>query len=764
MSDLWCDTETFSSVPISHGIHRYAEDEVHVMLFTWALDDGPVRLWDLTTGEPCPPDLEASLRDPDTRVWFQNGGKFDWVVLKADPVTRWIDAAVPLARRRDTMVQAYSHSLPGKLETMCHALGVRDDEQKIDGKRFIRLFCMLPPKNVKDRSRRTRETHPAEWEKFKTYAKQDITAMRAASRKMPTWNYKGKQLVLEQLDAIKNARGICVDIDLAEAAVRASDIAKSQLATRTQELTDNDVQAATQRDQMLAHILEAYGVDLPDMQKDTIERRALDESLPEELRELLRVRLESTTTSVAKYATLLRGVSKDGRLRGTQQFRGAARTGRVGHRMFQPGNMPRPDMKAAEIAWAIELLKMDAAHLVYANVMKVCSNAIRGTIIASPGKKLVVADLANIEGRFAAWLAGEDWKLKAFGTYDTIVEGEFDAKGKPKRAGPDLYLVAYASSFNVPVDSINTDTIEGYNQRQIGKVEELMFQYGGGVGAWITGAATYGIDLAQMTEQVYETLPAWARDEASDFLRYLYKPIDEWERKQEDKADNLADAGRGVEAQALFAKTAIEYEAKKLKVRFALPEKVFITCDAIKRLWRKAHPAISSYWKELENTIEACILDPGVTRPCKRLKIRVDGDWLRIALPSGRALCYPSPRLNATVKLASGKEKKFPGISYMGISQYTKKWERIGTYGGKVFENVVQAAACDQLLECQPAIEAAGFEIVLDVHDENVTEAPIDRDDLNPELLGAMMCADLGWNAGLPLAAAGYEAQRYKKD
>jgi DNA polymerase len=71
--------------------------------------------------------------------------------------------------------------------------------------------------------------------------------------------------------------------------------------------------------------------------------------------------------------------------------------------------------------------------------------------------------------------------------------------------------------------------------------------------------------------------------------------------------------------------------------------------------------------------------------------------------------------------------------------------------------------ACDQLLECQPAIEAAGFEIILDVHDEDVTEAPIDRDDLNPELLGEMMCADLGWNAGLPLAAAGWEGQRYHK-
>jgi DNA polymerase len=45
-----------------------------------------------------------------------------------------------------------------------------------------------------------------------------------------------------------------------------------------------------------------------------------------------------------------------------------------------------------------------------------------------------------------------------------------------------------------------------------------------------------------------------------------------------------------------------------------------------------------------------------------------------------------------------------------------------------------------------------------------VTETPIDRDDLNSDRLGELMCADLGWNDGLPLAAAGYDAQRYKKD
>jgi DNA polymerase len=754
--NLWLDTETFCETPIKWGTYRYAE-KVEVMLLQWAIDDGEVHVWDMTAPyDHMHPALFEVINDPSTLVWFQNGDKFDWPVL--EHAMPWLAQAVPIERRRDTMVQAYCHSLPGNLEMMCAALGVEDDKAKSkEGKRLIRLFCM--PQKTGPHPRATRLTNPTEWEEFKAYAVQDIVAMRECHRRMPMWNYKGKQLDLWFLDQRMNARGMQMDTDLAEAAVRASDIAKKQLAVQTRELTHEGVQSATQRDSLLAWILEAYGVDLPDMTAATLERRIKDDDLPEELRELMRVRLQSTTTSVAKYTTLLNGVNSDGRLRGASQFRGAMRTGRVAHRLFQPGNMPRPDMPTDEIMWAIELLKLDAAQLVFDNVMRVCSNAIRSTIIPGPGRKLVVADLANIEGRVAAWLAGEAWKLQAFKDYDTIIG--HDDESKAIRKGPDLYVLAYASAFNV-----DPATVGKGPKRQIGKVQELMFQYGGGVGAWITGAATYGIDLAQMTEQVWDTLPAWAKDEAESFLQWLY----------EDALDAYARAGKRAaekvellicsaeDAMVELDAAAIRRDAKMKKVRFGLTEKTFIACDAIKRLWRKANPQISSYWKEIENAIEIALGEKGKQLQCRTLKIRCDGAWLRVGLPSGRVLCYPQPMWDAQVKRADGTVKSYPGFSYMGISAYTKKWQRIGSYGGKVFENVVQAAACDVLLETGEPIEAAGFEPVMSVHDEWICEAPIDRDDLSAELLGRLMCIDLGWNAGLPLAAAGFETQRYHKE
>ncbi|MEO6588960.1 MAG: DNA polymerase I [Pyrinomonadaceae bacterium] len=739
MPDLWCDLESFSPISLkTHGAARYAED-AEVIIFTWALDDDPVSIWDATRESTPPALLVEALHDERNAVWFQNGDKFDWIVLKH--ALPWAYEAVPLERRRDTMVQAYCHGLPGGLEMMGDALGLDVDKTKLkSGRRLIHLFC----KPQRDGGRNDSKSHPEEWAEFCEYAKQDIVAMRECHRRMPSWNYKGKQLDLWFLDQRINARGMFMDQDLARAAVRASEISKTELKARTVEATDGEVDSATQVDAMLAHILSVYGIDLPDMQKATIERRANDPSIPPELRELLLIRLESAKTSVAKYTALLNSVNTDGRLRGCMQYRGAARTGRVGHRVFQPGNMPRPTMKAAEIEWAIEMLKLDAAQLVYENVMKLCSNAIRGSIIAAPGKKLVVADLANIEGRFAAWLAGEAWKLQAFRDYDA-------------GTGADLYLLSYAKAFNVPVE----DVPKKGDERQIGKVMELMLQYQGGVGAFLTGAATYRIDLKKMAEQVFDTLPEWAVKEAEGFLEWLY------EDARDAYAKALVQAKERVDSLLITAEDAaveldaqtVRRDARMLKARHGLDEKTFIVCDALKRLWRTAHPKISSYWRELEDTIKEAIANKGVTFEARKLKVRCDGAWLRVALPSGRALCYPKPMVDAVV----GK-KHYPGISYMGIDQYTRKWQRITSYGGKFFENVTQAAACDQLLECGLPIEAAGFDPILTVHDEYVCEAPADRDDLNDDMLGDLMCSNLGWNEGLPLAAAGYSGHRYRKD
>ena len=115
-------------------------------------------------------------------------------------------------------------------------------------------------------------------------------------------------------------------------------------------------------------------------------------------------------------------------------------------------------------------------------------------------------------------------------------------------------------------------------------------------------------------------------------------------------------------------------------------------------------------------------------------------------------LCYILPRVGE-----SGD------ISYMGVNQLTRQWSRIKTYGGKVIENVTQAAARDVLAHPLPAVEAAGYPIVLSVHDELLTE-PEDSDRYTSAALGALMSTVPPWAPGLPLAAAGFETYRYRKE
>lgn len=670
MSDSFHDLETFSPIPLKDGTHKYSEG-VEIMVWAWAVEDGPVLVWDIVNRYlhwqdelsglweakaikgNTPDELQQVLLDSDMLVWFHNGGMFDFVML--DRTMPALAQLITPERRRDTMVQAFAHGLPGALEKLGHALNITESERKHkEGKRLVQLFCKPQNEDFVKKfgtNRASKKTHPAEWQRFIEYAGGDITTMRAAHKKMPMWNYRSKQIDLWLTDLTINSRGFQIDMEMVAAAISSSDRAKALLAKRTQVLTDDVVQSANQRDELLKFILEIHGVELPDMQADTLERRMDDPDLPDAVKELIGIRLQASMNSVAKYKTLQRGVSSDGRLRGGAQFRGAARTGRWGHRLFQHGNMPRPSLPDALTDVGIDAMKLGVAELVVDDVMELCRSAVRKAIVAPRGKKLIVLDYSNIEGRYAAWLAHEDWKLEAFRQFDAGI-------------GYDLYILAYAKSFNVEPEVVGKKSPE----RQIGKVEELMFQYGGGVGAWITGAATYGIHLDKMTEAVWPTLPEWAVKEANSFLQWLYEEANARAEKRTSKGVPLAEVEE-------------KRAAEMLKARLGLTEQVFIACDAIKRLWRKAHPAISSWWASkdeehasLEATLRKAYYTPGEVFESRRVKFRRDGGWMRIGMPSGRALCYPSIKI----------DEKNGSITYAGFNQYTRQWGRVGTYGGKL--------------------------------------------------------------------------------
>lgn len=349
-------------------------------------------------------------------------------------------------------------------------------------------------------------------------------------------------------------------------------------------------------------------------------------------------------------------------------------------------------MRNDEIEFAIEATKEGLLDMFYEDPMPVLSNLLRGLLIASKGKKLVVADYSNVEGRVLAWLAGEEWKLKAFRDFDAGV-------------GHDLYKLTYARAFNVKPETVTKA------QRQMGKVLELGMGYGGGAGAFRTFALAYGIDLHDMADAVKSSISPtiWAE--------------------------------------------ACEWYPKALLGGFTegMDKEVFLACDSVKRAWRKANAQIVQFWYDMDAGVRQALIEGGPVRVGRHITVDKKGNYLRVRLPSGRYLIYPSPRIDDD------------GISYFGVAQVSRKWARIRSWGGKFVENVTQAAACDLLCEALLNLEAEGYQTVLTVHDEAICEVP-DTAAFSAERMEKIMCRLPKWAAGLPLAAAGFESLRYRKD
>lgn len=690
---LWLDLETRSPVPIKAGIAKYAT-KVGVMMAQWAIDDGDVRVEDLTRGGKLVPPSDELLEAAEAadEIWA-HGAEFETTVL--DTTTWW--PMIGYDKWRCTMALNRMHGLPGALGKLSEIYKLPIDEAKDKrGYELIQIFCVPKKDGVlcADGQRYyTKATHPNEWREFLHYGGMDITSMRAVWRKTPKWNATARMWRVWHLDQKMNRKGVRMDQRLAAGAVAATQRAQRKLRAKTVDLTDGAVEATTQRDRLLAYMAD-YGVSLPDLTADTVERRLEDESLPTHIKELLRIRQQASKSSSAKYKRVL-AQSVLGRLRNLLVFCGASRTGRWAGRTFQPQNLPRPKHKQWQIDQAITFFQLDEMELLDPDeILNLAASCLRGLMVAAKGKKLSVADLANIEGRVMAWIAGEDWKIAAFEKFD-------------RKEGPDLYKVAFARAFGIDPNDIAD---EGDWRRQIGKVMELALQYYGGVGAFCAMAETYGLKLEDLARDGWKLIPKRIKEKA-----------------------------------------AINY-ARALKKRrgYGLTERVWMTCESLVIMWREAHPAVVTFWDKLEKAVKTVIHQPHKVVQVGRLTIDRKGNWLRIKLPSGRYLSYPAPR-------AGDYE-----TSFVGINPYTKQWCRINTYSGKLAENIVQAISADILMDWLLAADDAGFEPILSVHDEIITEPP-DTDEYDDKKLSKLAQTCSPWTKGLPLTAKGFTAKRYRK-
>jgi len=174
--------------------------------------------------------------------------------------------------------------------------------------------------------------------------------------------------------------------------------------------------------------------------------------------------------------------------------------------------------------------------------------------------------------------------------------------------------------------------------------------------------------------------------------------------------------------------------------------------------WRVAHPHIVSWWKQVHTAF-----DKG--GPASRripVDVEIVGNDRYVWLPSGRALVYHNCRREyVQPKDRNGKPLPYRRRAWVCDAVVGNGTQRRIVGGPTQVENIIQAIGRDLLTHALVNVERAGFRTVTHVHDEIVTET---TGELTVERLSSLMCDLPDWAEGLPVEAAGYTTQRYRKD
>lgn len=482
---LWLDYETRSMLNIKNvGLDRYAKDlTTEILMLAYAFNDEYPKLWLPILGEPMPAELYEALIDPEVELcaWNYNFEK-DITEFKLGIQTsqsRWYDPSV---------LCAYM-SLPIGLDRAGKALETETKKIHITGdQRPVKLFSQ-PSKATKRMLKnggaqlyfKNWETHPDDWKLFCEYCIQDVTSERAVHYAAIAYHcpMTPGEVQAWLLDQRMNENGVWIDQQFVENAKKMAMEEAEQIMAEMKAHTG--LENPNSRDQMLEWLKER-GYPYESLDVEHIEEALKLKFLKPLVRTILELKQKLGGSAYKKLQSIQDRIGIDGRLRDQFVYHGA-HTGRWSGRGVQLQNLYKPDGNVVKFPWEkgtsrrldVYTRAIRAGKKIISKIapMEIVASTIRSSFSAAPGNKLVVGDLAQIESRVLAALAGCQSMIDAYAS------------------GRDLYKECMASQLGKDIKDITS------SERSRGKVIILGCGYGMGWEKFIEYALTYGITLGE---------------------------------------------------------------------------------------------------------------------------------------------------------------------------------------------------------------------------------------------------------------------------
>lgn len=814
------DFETRSACGLKkHGSWVYSKHETtEAMCLAYRLPGGDVELWHMAHPEhligesPLPTELFAFVLAGG--LVEAHNAFFERVIWRNVMVARHGWPAVPHTSWRCSASRASACSLPRDLENASKAMGLGVEKDMAGRRLMLKMSRPRQPRKDEVLAWMEENGHTGDYRRFKarmaeevllwsceeedlyhlwSYCKQDVRTEEAFSERVP--ELSPVELAVWQADQALNERGARFDLELAHAALTLAAEWRRVLNRELEEMTG--ISAATKRAQVKEWLEKEEGLELPDTAADTVDwylERGGDD-MSGRCRRVLEIMKQVNRTSTRKYEAMIAKTDpEDERARDLLMYHGAG-TGRWSGKGIQVQNFPRGTIKDMEEACADIL---DAYHdavdgrtdwetslswlyAMYGDVMELLSSALRGAVVSSRNRDLIVADYSAIEARCVLWEAGAEAALDVF------------------RSGGDIYCDMATGIYGFQVDKRQHP-----NERQFGKQAILGLGYGMGFITFLLTCRKYAITFS--VEQVRRILKDKYAKYNDWVHEYLFpKPKDgedgtKWANRKRQAAqvrrkleDAREDPRRIVHELALMKYTVDVYRSRYPEVKQMWSDQEAAAMAAV-RGWenlvkqraqeespdvqeRLMPRGLAGLWNDLKTPFGTAWRDriDGPVHRAGLISWYVSGGFLCCELPSGRVVRYRDPHIKPS-KTSWGETKD--GLRYMSVVT-GGKWARTSTYGGKLVENITQAVARDVMAEALLRSkgyqgyrvegnvihvewgEPSPYDVTMSVHDELVAE--VDEDKGSLEDFEDLMSKTEPWAAGCPITAEAARFKRYRK-